>query len=697
MESIVKMGVKSPAKKSQAGSSGYRSDGPVQDAASGLRDAGRQDFYGAAQYSAGGSRTGAGEAAGTGRSYAGYSADAVYGQRSPAGQAAGGGTAGHSTAAYYGTAGSSAAGSGAAGRGKAGDGAAGTAGVGSGSVDPAEMQAFQEMQHHAVMEERALRKSRRNQYRLIAAYVVASVVICYALLRLTENVGAIVKTLGKVTQMVGMLLAPLFWGFVLAYILMPVAGFWEKKLKNVRLFKKKGSRRAPAVAITCALAALILLVLLSVVVSAVSKSLKVAGPDDLINMVQSFAGSLGNFQKMLQNKLGELNISSEEINSALKQLGEKVAQFTSGLSKDLTGAIGHIGGFLTSTLFAIIFAIYFLLDVRGLKRYWNRVLLAVGGRKVRHNFHLLAQDADAVFSGYIRGQLIDALIMAVLVSAALYVIGVPYAVIIGILSGIGNLIPYLGPVVAYGSTILVCLLSGDLRRLLVAIVVLFVIQTVDGNIINPKLLSSSIDVHPMLVIAALLVGGSFGGIVGMLFAVPVAAFLRIQFDKVIDRLIFVREPQKAVSRMKASASGGSTKAGDTRTGDSAKKVEASGKGAEITSVKPATAGKKAAASPVRTEASGRKASSPVKAEVPVKRAEGAPVKAETAGNKKAVSRGKTGTPVKKTRTSSAKAGISVEKAKPSRAKADASAKKAKAADPKEKNSAGVKEVSDHQP
>ena len=131
-------------------------------------------------------------------------------------------------------------------------------------------------------------------------------------------------------------------------------------------------------------------------------------------------------------------------------------------------------------------------------------------------------------TGYIRGQLIDAIIMAVLISAALSLVGVKYAVIIGILSGIGNLIPYVGPVIAYGSTILVCLVTGDLRRLLVAVIVIFLIQTIDGNVINPRLLSSNIDVHPMLVIAALIVGGALGGIVGMLFAVPVAAFIKIE-------------------------------------------------------------------------------------------------------------------------------------------------------------------------
>ncbi len=140
--------------------------------------------------------------------------------------------------------------------------------------------------------------------------------------------------------------------------------------------------------------------------------------------------------------------------------------------------------------------------------------------------------------------------MAILVGCSLTLIGVRYAVIIGILSGIGNLIPYIGPIVAYGSTIIVCLVCQDLKRLLVAIVVLFVIQTVDGNVINPRLLSSNVDVHPMLVIAALIVGGAFGGIVGMLFAVPVAGFFKIQFEKGIDSLVQKRTGRKPPAKRK---------------------------------------------------------------------------------------------------------------------------------------------------
>ena len=397
--------------------------------------------------------------------------------------------------------------------------------------------------------ERALMRSRRRHYRLIASYVALTVVVTYVLIHLANNLGDFLKIAGKGVQMIGMLLAPLFWGFVVAYILSPAVDFFENRFRKKGSFhtfrNKPAGRRGPAVAITYVLAFLLIGAILSIVASALTKSLRVASVEDLVVMIESLGRTLQSFQKTIQDWLAKMNISSNEAATAFNDIGETVASFTSGLSKSITGTVSQIGGILTSAVFVIIFSIYFLLDKDRILRYWNRVLVAVGGKKARRYCKVLANDADMVFSGYIRGQLIDALIMAVLVSAALYLIGVKYAIIIGILSGIGNLIPYLGPVVAYGSTILVCLLSGDMKRLIVAIIVLFVIQTVDGNVINPHLLSTSIDVHPMLVIAALIIGGALGGLVGMLFAVPVAAFLKIQFDKIINRLLLVQAPEMA--------------------------------------------------------------------------------------------------------------------------------------------------------
>ena len=105
---------------------------------------------------------------------------------------------------------------------------------------------------------------------------------------------------------------------------------------------------------------------------------------------------------------------------------------------------------------------------------------------------------------------------------------------IALMVGIGNLIPYVGPIVGYVSVVLVCLPTQSYRQMLIGIIALFVIMLVDGNIINPRLLSNNIKIHPLLVVAALIGGGAIGGFVGMLVAVPVAALIKLYFDRFLD-------------------------------------------------------------------------------------------------------------------------------------------------------------------
>jgi predicted PurR-regulated permease PerM len=187
-------------------------------------------------------------------------------------------------------------------------------------------------------------------------------------------------------------------------------------------------------------------------------------------------------------------------------------------------------------MFSVIFSIYFLLDGRNLEHYWDKVLKTISSKRFYNGFHRIVDDTDRVFSSYIKGQLLDALILAFMVSVSLSIVGVPYGVLIGIVTGIGNLIPYVGAFVAYACTIASCLFAGDTRMLIIATILICIFQFIDGNIINPKLLSDSVEVHPLLVICCLLIGGAFGGIIGMVVSVPAGAVLKIQFERVMHHI-----------------------------------------------------------------------------------------------------------------------------------------------------------------
>jgi predicted PurR-regulated permease PerM len=139
-----------------------------------------------------------------------------------------------------------------------------------------------------------------------------------------------------------------------------------------------------------------------------------------------------------------------------------------------------------------------------------------------------------VFSGYFRGQATDAAIVGVLAGIALSIVGVPYAPVVGLLTGLGNLIPYVGGPVGYASIVVVCFADQLWGPMIAGIIAMSVVMFVDGNIINPRVLSNSVEVHPILVIIALIAGAAVGGIAGMLVAVPVAAWLKIQLDRWMD-------------------------------------------------------------------------------------------------------------------------------------------------------------------
>ena len=302
---------------------------------------------------------------------------------------------------------------------------------------------------------------------------------------ITVIVGALVFSTGpfwsRLWAITTAVLKPIIIGGIICYLLLPVVN-WFEKLFNRN--KKHGWARTASVVLTFAIIA------------------------------------------AMEKMLASFNISTSSVSSILK------------------GAAGAVENFFSGLLFGVIFAVYFLLDEKNsIVSYWGRAFRLIFGDKQKDNFKVFVKDADNAFSGYIRGQMVDAGIVGVLSAISLSIAGVPYAVIIGICIGLGNLIPYFGPILGYGATIIACLTTGAYVKMVIGLVIIAVIMFVDGNIINPKLLSDNVDVHPLLVVAALLGGGVLGGIAGMLIAVPTAALLKIQFDRHLQRLEDYKEKE----------------------------------------------------------------------------------------------------------------------------------------------------------
>jgi predicted PurR-regulated permease PerM len=374
-----------------------------------------------------------------------------------------------------------------------------------------------------------------EKYTLISIYVIVTAIIIYCLSLVAKNAPIIFGEIMVKINWIAKVTKPIILGFVFAYLLNPIVDFIEKQYKKIKIRKKPLKKcRTLAVFTTIFFVFLFVVGIISLLVFTVTDQLRVANFDDIFVLAESYKTYFDNFYNSVMEKLSNLNIQSEEFADYINTATTYFLNALKAMVLTAVASVTNISSYFTTFIFSLIISIYFMIDGELIKEYMNKVGRALFNDKWNNRIHGFIIDADNVFSGYVRGQLMDALVMMVAISICLSIIGVKFGLIIGVLAGIGNLIPYCGPFVAYAGTILVCLLNGQYKELVIACIVLLIIQTIDGNVIAPKLLSNSIEIHPVLIIIFLIFGSAIGGLLGMLLAVPVGALIKLLFVRFIE-------------------------------------------------------------------------------------------------------------------------------------------------------------------
>ena len=385
-----------------------------------------------------------------------------------------------------------------------------------------------------------------KNYALVVFYALVLALLYHLGVRILDHFPELGAHFQNLFPWASQVISPLLLGFAIAYLLSPICHFFERILsKNALLSKKQSLCQNISIFMTFLLLILGVVFLGSLLLSTLTKSIQVLRFEDLFQGVEDFASTVEKFYSDLYFRLGNLPIGGEDAKEAVQLLLQKAVVFFQNMGNSVFSSLGSLAGALSTLVFGIIFSLYFLADGQKILSYWARIFRLLFGERRLEKLRRFFIDADRVFAGYLRGQIIDGTIMAVLVSVSLSVLQVRYAVVIGVLTGFGNLIPYVGPFIAYGLTTLVCLVYGDFTKLLPALIALFVIQTVDGNVINPRLLSQNIDVHPLVVIIALIIGGSLGGFLGIFLAAPVASLIKLELDKFMEHKVSMRKEEVA--------------------------------------------------------------------------------------------------------------------------------------------------------
>lgn len=192
----------------------------------------------------------------------------------------------------------------------------------------------------------------------------------------------------------------------------------------------------------------------------------------------------------------------------------------------------NLVGYTFNILLAPVLAFYILKDIDVIKARAEEWF----PREHFSNFWALAQQINIVLSSFIRGHLTLMVIVGGLTGIAMYLLGVEYAVMLGIIAGIAELIPYFGPFIGAVPAVTIALLHSKILALKVVISII-IIQQIEGSVIAPKVLGESVGLHPLTIILVLLAGLELYGIAGMLLAVPVAAILKILIINAYQKII----------------------------------------------------------------------------------------------------------------------------------------------------------------
>ena len=328
------------------------------------------------------------------------------------------------------------------------------------------------------------------------------------------------------------ILMPVIYGLLISYVLWPLVRIFETKLFGKILKKMKVTPTAKgkkAIRLTCVLATLFLFLfaiylLLALLIPQVANS--------IASIVENFPRYIDNIQEWISSTLKNNPDMENTVNNLISTYSEKAEEW---LSQDLmpqmnsiirelsSGLVGFIT-FIKNVILGIIVSIYMLYGKENLIANAKKGVYALFSTRRANQIIKDCQYIDATFGKYIIGMMLDSLNIAVWCYVGLLILQMPYAILISVVVGVTNFIPFFGPYLgAIPSAVLIFMVNPI--QALYFIIFIFVLQQIDGNFIAPRILGDSTGMSSLMVLVAIMVGGGLFGIPGMLIGVPVCAVL----------------------------------------------------------------------------------------------------------------------------------------------------------------------------
>lgn len=327
-----------------------------------------------------------------------------------------------------------------------------------------------------------------------------------------------------------LILMPFIAGILIAYLL-------YLPCRSIETLYKKGNpkkfvyKHARTLSITTVyiMATIVIIILINVILPTVIQSFS----DLIVNIPDYYNTAI---EKI--NELPEDNIlRSERVTSLIDNIVN--FEWTSLLNFEriqtyIKSAMSVVSGVFDAFI-SIVVSIYILSQRKQIIAFLSRLTYTIFKEEVANKVKKYFTNGNQIFFKYLTSQIVDAILVGILVSVAMLILNVKYAVLLGFMIGLFNLIPYFGAIVAVAIAILITALTGGIGKALVMAIVVIILQQIDANVINPKIVGDSLNISQLLVILAVTVGGAYFGILGMFLGVPIVAVIKMILEDYMEQ------------------------------------------------------------------------------------------------------------------------------------------------------------------
>ena len=385
-------------------------------------------------------------------------------------------------------------------------------------------------------DQKALRK------RLISYVFAACVVISfYFLLRNSRSVSLTINHIRAVVQ-------PIFIGFVMAFLMNPIMGFFERRLHRPfsRIFKnelraRKINRAVSSVIALVVFAGIVFFIIATILPNLISTLIYLGNNiDNQIANVLDWCNEItkGNYEEALMN--AKDNNIGDLVVQGLNLAEQYIDYDTTDMMSMITSSVLSVGKFIVNIVIGIFVSVYVLLSKETFKAQAKKLVCGFFAPRYANIILEIIRKSSEIFYGFIIGKIIDSVIIGIICYIGCLIMRMPYPLLDSVIVGVTNIIPVFGPYIGAVPTVFIVFLTEPMKGIYFLIFIL-ILQQLDGNIIGPKILGNSTGISSFWVVFAVVVGAGFFGIGGMIVAVPIVAIIHYIIGRAANYLVDKRD------------------------------------------------------------------------------------------------------------------------------------------------------------